>query len=163
MLISQKKYYEANKDVNEGYLKYLDEVDEDTFINYLFSLLETNRQVDWNYIKLTSKRLTPMERKSIYYRNNIPAVFGQEIWNGFMSKILDLEVNSKDEEELKIVLGEFGDLIFHTTAIDFIRPERFTRPFLFVFNLKMFQKRIRHEYLGPLRYYKVHDFDLIFL
>ena len=36
-------------------------------------------------------------------------------------------MNSKDEEELKIVLGEFGDLIFHTTAIDFIHPERFTR------------------------------------
>lgn len=121
-----KKYYYKHKELNEKYLIHLEDVTSETFINYLLNKIESPTKVDLNYLKFIDSKLTDTERKSIYYRNNIPAISEQKYWKELVDKILteSINKNKKAEEE---TLKEFNDFVFNTSIMDFIHPERFPR------------------------------------
>lgn len=136
-----KKYYLKNKEINEKYLVNLKDITKEDFVDYLISKLESPKKVDVNYIRLVTQRLSNMEIKSIYYRNNMPSVVGQEYWVSMVKQILEVSVkivsNKKEEEKTdedrlnesiyKKYISELDDFIFNTTAVDFVHPQRYTR------------------------------------
>lgn len=127
-----KNYYATNKDINEKYLSKLKDISREEFTDYLISMLEDPKKVDIRYLKLVTHRLTEMEIKSIYYRNNIPAIVEQDYWISMIKLILESSVkdNIPEEKENYIrYMAELDEFIFNTTAVDFIHPQRFTRQF----------------------------------
>jgi len=128
-----KNYYVKNKEKNEKALTKLRDIPREAFTDYLVSKLENPKKVDVNYLKLVTRRLTDMEIKSIYYRNNIPAIADQDYWIT-MTKLI-LESGSREhlpaEKENYIrYMAELDDFVFDTTVVDFIHPQRFTRQFI---------------------------------
>ena len=91
------------------------------------------KKVDINYLKLVTRRLNNMEIKSIYYRNNLPAIIEQDYWFTMTKLILEASVqireNIKEEEKTeddinkeniyKKYMSELDDFVFHTTGSDF--------------------------------------------
>jgi hypothetical protein len=127
-----KKYYWEHKEVNEKHLAKLKDVTTEYFIDYLTSKLKDPKKVDINYLKLVSRRLSDIEIKSIYYRNNIPAIIDQDYWFTMTKLILESSVKDNIPEELENYnryMAELDDFVFHTTAVDFIHPQRYTRQF----------------------------------
>lgn len=139
-----KNYYLKNKDINEKYLTKLRDVSREDFTDYLVSKLEKPKMVDVKYIRLVVSRLSDLEIKSIYYRNNMPSIVNQDYWISMVKLILEVSVklkeNKKDEEKTeedkiqegiyKKYISELDDFVFNTTAVDFIHPQRFTRQFM---------------------------------
>jgi hypothetical protein len=138
-----KKYYYKNREVNEKYLSKLNDISREDFEDYLASKLENPSRVDLTYINLITKRFSDIEIKSIYYRNNIPAIVNQDYWKNMIKLILEagisIKEDKKDEEKTeedilkeniyKNLMTDLDDFVFNTTAVDFIHPQRFTRQF----------------------------------
>jgi len=127
-----KKYYLTNKEINEKYLDKLNDISREEFTDYLVSKLENPKRVDINYLKLVTRRLSEIEIKSIYYRNNMPSVIGQDYWKNMTKLILESSVKDNIPEEMvkyTRYMTELDELIFHTTVVDFIHPQRFVRQF----------------------------------
>jgi hypothetical protein len=136
-----KNHHLKNKEVNTHYLDRLNDISREDFVDYLTSKLENPRKVDVNYIRLITRGLTDLEIKSIYYKNNIPAIIEQDYWKIMVDTILDISVrikeDKKDEEKneddlrfeqlYKEHMSTLNDFIFHTSAVDFIHPQRYTR------------------------------------
>lgn len=142
-VVWSKNYYWKNKEINEKHLSKLKDINSEEFVDYLTSKLKEPKKVDINYLKLVTRRLNNMEIKSIYYRNNLPAIIEQDYWFTMTKLILEASVqireNIKEEEKTeddinkekiyKKYMSELDDFVFHTTAIDFIHPQRYTRQF----------------------------------
>lgn len=125
-ILKCKTHYEENKETNEYYLQLLDDISQDKLFNYLLSLIEKPNRVDLNYLKIIVNRMTNIERKSLFYKNNMPAITEQDFWKQKIKLILDAGLNN-DKETYNKELEELNKIVFNTTAVDFIHPERFRR------------------------------------